>query len=260
MVSSRVVWPHELFAWMFENHHQAFIENILGGSTANIKKFWAHMPPRAGLADRDGWKEKAIPIAIHGDEVAISNIRGKSSKQVDCLSWTSLLATGQTRMTQFLIWFAFVHLCKKTGFSSTWSAFWAKLTLSLQALWTGRWPEQTMDGEAHPKAGQLLAGGFFAFVYCNRGDLDFMAAHFNLSHASSRMPCSLCSCTNIGPGDEQPWTDCNNEPSWLRGCLTDQELNFTHQACSKKSQVAVLQAKTNWKEPIPEISVTKRQA
>ena len=183
------------------------------------------MPPRAGLEQRQGWKDWAIPIAIHGDGVAVTNIRGKSSKQVDCLSWTSLLATGQTRMTQFLIWFAFSHLCRKSGFGSTWPVFWAKLALSLQALFSGRWPEKTMEGSDEPKAGQLLADGFFCLVYCNRGDLDWMASHFQLRHASSRRPCSLCSCTHIGPEDQQPWTDCNDEPSWLRSCTTDQELN-----------------------------------
>ena len=193
MTTTSVLWPHELFAWMWEKHHSAFVKNILGGSAANIEEFWKHMPERPGM--RRGFLNKkwCIPIAIHGDGVAVSNIRGKASKQVDCISWSSLLAKGQTRFTTFLVWFCFSHLVKKQGFGSTWTSFWKKLCLSLQALWHGVWPAD------HPLAGQPLAGGYYAVVYVTRGDLDWMAAHFQLRHPGSARPCALCQCTNSGP-------------------------------------------------------------
>ena len=100
--------------------------------------------------------------------VAVSNVRGKSSKQLDCLSWSSVLARGQTRFTTFLIYFCFSHLAKKKGFGCTWPSFWRHLCKSLQALWAGVWPDTTMDGLEHPWAGQPLAGGFFAVVYVTR--------------------------------------------------------------------------------------------
>ena len=45
-----------------------------------------------------------------------------------------------------------------------------------------------------------------------------MAGHFKLAHESSRQPCSLRKCTNLGVGqDEFPCTDVNWPPSWLPG-------------------------------------------
>ena len=52
--------------------------------------------------------------------IAVSNVRGKSSKQLDCLSWSSVLARSQTRFTTFLIYFCFSHLAKKKGFWFEW--------------------------------------------------------------------------------------------------------------------------------------------
>ena len=146
VVDNSVVWPHELFAWIWEHHHESFVENILGGTADNIRIFWNNMPPRSGMESKVGWKDRVIPIALHGDGVAVTAVRGKSSKQVNCLSWSSCLAKGQTRFTTFLIWFAFAHLCKKVGFGCTWPVFYSKLCLSLKALWTGLWPASSMNG------------------------------------------------------------------------------------------------------------------
>ena len=77
----------------------ALLPTSWGGSVDNIKQFWEKMPPRSGMEEKVGWKDKVIPIALHGDGEAVTAIRGKSSKQVDCLSWSSLLARGQTRFT-----------------------------------------------------------------------------------------------------------------------------------------------------------------
>ena len=236
MTTTSVLWPHEMFAWLWENHHTAFVESILGGDASNIERFWRNMPNRPGMQRRRSYKQWCIPIAIHGDGVAVSNVRGKSSKQLDCLSWSSVLARGQTRFTTFLVYFCFSHLAKKKGFGSTWPSFWKQLCKSLQALWAGVWPDTTMDGQEHPWAGQPLAGGFYAVVYVTRGDLDWMAAHFQLRHSGSSRPCALCGCTNAGPEDAQPWTDCNDEPSWKESIWTDKacQLDKTNKVSPKK--------------------------
>ena len=114
MTTTSVLWPHELFAWMWEKHHSAFVKNILGGSAANIEEFWKHMPERPGMR-RGSFKKWCISIAIHGDGVAVSNIRGKASKQVDCISWPSLLAKGQTRFTTFFGLVLLLSLSEEAG-------------------------------------------------------------------------------------------------------------------------------------------------
>ena len=223
LCSTTAIWPHELFAALWLHHRSAFDKYILGGNSSNIRAFWKTMPPRPGMESKAHWRDRCVPIGLHGDGVPIANTRGKGSRSIDCLSWTSLLATGPTKFGWFLIWFCYAHMCERKGFAGTWKAFWVRMCRSLVALWEGVWPQQDMEGQPEPRAGQPLADGLFAVVYVNRGDLEWLSGHFSLQHTSSRMPCSLCNCSNFGEGmDEAPWTDCNDPPSWLPTTLTDQ--------------------------------------
>ena len=53
-----------------------------------------HKEEEEAEEEQDEEQEEAIPL--HGDGVAVANIRGKRNRVVDCLSWSSLLATGPT--------------------------------------------------------------------------------------------------------------------------------------------------------------------
>ena len=222
MSSSSVIWPHQMFAGLYCFHRAAFDKFILGGSTG-VSDFWTHMPPRPQMLHRHDWREHCIPLAIHGDGVSVSNARGKGAKTVDALSWTSLLTSGPSKYTIFLIWLNFRHLTKQHGFCQTWKMFWKRLCQSLMALWAGVWPDTDENGQPHPLAGLPLAGGYWCVLYVVKGDLDFMSGHYHLNHSSSLTPCGLCACTNYGGGqDVVPWTDCNVPPSWERTCWTDE--------------------------------------
>ena len=149
--------------------------------------------------------------------------RGKGAKTMDTLSWTSLLSSAPSKLSVLLIWMCYSHLAKSQGYAPTWPCFWKRLTKSFVALFEGVWPQVGMNGAPDPKGGQPLAGGFCAILYVVRGDLEWMSKHFGLNHPSSRHPCSLCGCSNIGEEDEPyPWTDINDPPSWLPTCRTDQ--------------------------------------
>ena len=221
--STTAIWPHVLFAGLFEHRRAAFDKFILGGGPSKIKDFWAKMPGRPGLSMKPRWNELCIPLALHGDGVAISNVRGKSTKTIEAISWTSLLASGPSKFVMFLIWFSMSHLTKRSGFAQTWPAFWRRMCKSLRALFEGTWPAEDMEGHPDPRGGLPLAGGYCAVVYCNRGDLEWMSRQFLLRSSSSTMPCSLCNCTNIGRGvDIYPWTDVNDPPTWLETCVDDE--------------------------------------
>ena len=138
------------------------------------------------------------------------------------MCWTSLLSVGMTRMTHYLIWFAFGHLVKKEGFAQTWRTFWRKLCLSLQALSAGVWPTHTMEGEPEGRSGEELAGGFWGVIYVQRGDLEFMTKHFALNNVMSVQPCALCRASNRGVPGEIQWTDVNWPPTWADHCLSDE--------------------------------------
>ena len=263
-VTNAVIWPHELFAWIYENHKQGFLHSILGGSEENVKIFWRNMPSRPGLETKHGWREKCIPIAIHGDGVAVSNVRGKASKQADCISWTSLLGKGKTSLTTFLVWFCFRHLAKKGGFQCTWPQFWSRLCRSLQILFSGIWPSKTMNGEDEPRAGQELAGGFFALVYINRGDLDWVSGHFKLNHPSSNYPCCLCQCSNLPGAEERPWTDCNSKPLCGNHLARQMRLGWktTPPTASRRAAVQKsmsLRAETPRNEEVPPVTLAQKK-
>ena len=225
-VNSSVLWPHELWAGLWSFHPGAFVKFILGGQASNVEEFWRAMPAREGM-DTPGWRQHAVPIALHGDGVAVANVRGVSSKTADTWSWTSLLAKGHTRLTHFFIWFAFGHLTKNNGFGSTWKSFWRKLSESLRCLRTGKWPERTMNGGHEARAGQDLAGGFWGVVYVVRGDLEWMSKHFGFPSSTSSSPCALCRAGNRGIVGEIPWTDVNFPPRWAEHCWTDEARNQT---------------------------------
>ena len=212
-----------MFAALFTHHPRAFREHILGGGPDTVEAFWRVMAPRVGMERRRDWKRRCIPLGLHGDGISVANVRGKASKTAETLSWTSLLASGATRLTTYLIWFTFSHLTKKEGFGATWGTFWRRMCRSLWALWTGVWPEINMQDQVDARGGTPLAGGWWAVVYVCRGDLEWMASHFSLARTSSRSPCCLCRCTNIGTADEAfPWTDCNENPLWEETTYTDE--------------------------------------
>ena len=220
---TQVLWPHELFSAIYNFHPTAFVRFILGGGQEVVRNFWRRMPTRRGLRSRVGWDQWCVPLGLHGDGVAISNIRGAGQKVLDTLSWSSLLSTAPTRYSSYLIYFCFSHIQKKGGFANTWRAFWKKLARSFQILYSGVWPETTLEGAPEPRSGTPLAGGFWGVLYVNKGDLDWMSGHFNLAHSSSRYPCALCGCSNLGSGrDVYPWTDVRDVPTWEETCWTDE--------------------------------------
>ena len=220
-VNSSVLWPHEMWAGLWSFHPGAFLKFILGGRVENVEDFWRTMPRREGM-DTAGWEKQAVPIALHGDGVAVANVRGVSSKCADTWSWTSLLSTGHTKLTHYFIWFTFSHLAKKSGFATTWKSFWWKLSESLRCLRTGKWPDRTMQGLPEARAGQDLAGGFWGVLYVVRGDLEWMSKHFGMPTSTSAQPCALCGAGNTGAAGEVPWTDVNYPPRWAELCWTDE--------------------------------------
>ena len=217
------IWPHELFAGLFHYHRKAFDKFILGGNSGCVREFWSRMPTRQGMTNTPNWRDQLVPLALHGDGVAVSNVRGKGSKTVDTLSWTSLLSSASSKFSVFLIWFIQSHMVKTLGMMTTWRSFWWRLAKSLRALFDGTWPHIGMNGAPDPRGGQPLAGGFRGILYAVRGDLEWMSKHYELNHPASNLPCSLCACSNYGEDrDLYPWTDVNDPPSWLPTCLTDE--------------------------------------
>ena len=82
---------------------------------------------------------------------------------------------------------------------------------------------------AHPrcpsysKAGQDLAGGYFACLFALCGDLDAGCKYFKLPRWSSHSePCAICPCTYRGT---LSWQNNRSDAPWIRACFTPASWN-----------------------------------
>ena len=174
-----IVPPHALFSLLYHSNRQAF-DNMLLGSTNEISKFWdevastqkyQHHPVRR----RKDHKRLCIPLGLHGDGVAVTGINRSWQKSVDAFSWSSLLASGQTKLTNFLVFVAIQGILCTSPDKSTMDEFWRVLSWSLNALYRGRWPTSDHNNEPiqNDDAGKFLADGFYGCLWLVKGDLDF---------------------------------------------------------------------------------------
>jgi hypothetical protein len=218
-----MLYPHVLFAIMFSNFQQVFMDRVCGGRFVNISNFWKSMrgnpmyqnhPIRANPNHVD----KCIPLTLHGDGTPVVGCGKSWSKSVTAFSWTSALASAQTRFVNFLT----AIICTSILASKTaMDPFWNELVWILTWLAKGEWPDRDSKGnlfepgsfEFHMREHyRFLANGFFAILFILKGDLDYVANTLGLEHYS-RVPgnCALCKAnkTNI------PWTEFNESASWL---------------------------------------------
>ena len=225
-----------------ESMPKAFFASVLGGSEGNIPKFWEAMKnhpqvlTKPQLRDRQDL-HRVVPLALHslyGDGVAYMQVARAAGKSLEVLSWSSLLCTGPTKVTNFLIFCVVKSLCKDSGVFQTFPKAWKIICWSLQALAGGTWPVQDWEGNDfhdhasidYLKRGQPLADGLAAVVFVLRSDIDFLANHFHLNHPSSNNPCALCQATRQMDGC--PWTDCRPTALWRGTCWDNPSWSVAH--------------------------------
>ena len=92
--------PHEMFAAIFKHYPEQFRQRILPDTT-RLHEFWDEMqshPQMLGhpVQERTDYKNKCIPISLHGDGVPVAGVGKAWHKSMDAWSWCSLLGTGST--------------------------------------------------------------------------------------------------------------------------------------------------------------------
>ena len=222
-VDSLMLLPHELFAALWAWDQDFFVRHLCGGSADRIGQFWSAMEGHPALngespvAARADFRQKCIPLTMHGDGVACTGLAKSWSKSADALSWRSLLSKGSVKVTQFLIFVLSWSLMVVAGVNASWPTFLQKLAWSFQCLFTGKWPRRDYKGNEYAanspegrRAGQDLAGGYWACLWNLQGDLDFMHKAWGLAHASAGGRCNCCSANT----STHPWTDCSAGASW----------------------------------------------
>jgi len=84
-----------------------------------------------------------LPLAIHGDGFPCAGVGKAWSSVMDAWQWGSLLVTAKSKFCIFLI-FLVHHALRGT---KTLDDAFEKMVYSFNAIYEGRWPSLTWDGE-----------------------------------------------------------------------------------------------------------------
>ena len=173
--------PHELFATMFKSYNEFFRRCVCSGSD-ELVKFWNDMAGHPALNDNvvldiDDYKNKVVPLGLHGDGVPVKGIGKSWSESMSCYSFNSIVAPGgNTLETNFVIFMVFEHLISRKGACRTMNRFWKVMKWSFTALFNGKWPTEDPDGNAilSAQAGTDLAGGLRGMIFTVKGDWEYL--------------------------------------------------------------------------------------
>jgi hypothetical protein len=188
-----ILWPHKLFAAMYEGNVSEFIVRCCGGAVGNIKEFWTAQKDHPSFADhpmhnhpRFCYETHGVPISLHGDGTNVLSVGKKGAKHLDAISWNPVLSnSGVASLVNFFIVLVFqLTQLTKDGFD-TMDTVWMHITWSLYWLYQGVHPDRNhfnvlyteADGDLYIKRLTPLAGGFFGVLFFVRADLDFSQSH-----------------------------------------------------------------------------------
>jgi hypothetical protein len=215
--------PHELFASLHAAGDTVWMKGVLGrGGQQALKVFWdelQHMEwvqRHPGVAD---WERRGtlIPIGFYGDGAQFTK-----EESMTALTWSSLMGTGPSLDTRFLI----------TAVPTTWLApttldeIFAVLAWSFAAMLDGFYPPVDHKGcawKSGPRAevaGTLLAGGYRAGWAESRGDWDWQVKCYRLRGWSHNSCCHLCDATVDGA---LVYTNFSSDAPW-RGTLVSHDV------------------------------------
>eukprot|EP00959_Pyramimonas_sp_CCMP1952_P197406 4128288-Pyramimonas_sp.AAC.1 len=114
------------------------------------------------LMRKPDFKQKCMPLLIHGDGVPVSKSSG-----VMCISIGSLICDHLLSSLEKLFWLGGYYTrseVKESDLGATKTHFWKRLIYLLKVLETGCFPENDMDGNAFPDGSRQFArrNTFFA--------------------------------------------------------------------------------------------------
>ena len=137
--------PHEMFAHVYKHYKDAWSSMMMGGREEACSTFWTqveHHPQMSGhsVKSRRDYKNKCVPLGIHGDEVPVTGVGKVWSKLLLTFSWFSLLS-GHCSAMSSCIWISGIWCSMAVpGDNGTLHEFFKVLRWSLYWLWLGKWP------------------------------------------------------------------------------------------------------------------------
>lgn len=193
--------PHMMFSSLVESYHHIFEETF--GKGKDLEKFWSGVEksgddklPGHPMCLEKHWKEKTIPLFIHGDGVAFQN-----RDSIMVFSWGSLLGDKGSLEKHFLL-ASFPKSCTN---AKTWPPLWKWLKWSFESLGKGTHPTVDPDGKPLEKGspfwerrGQPLhPKGWRAVVWSLLGGHEYFSNTLKLPHWASHYPCWECDAQNF---------------------------------------------------------------
>ena len=204
--------PHLTF-WKLGVATPEFFHHLFSLEKSCLENFWKKVedlqdpklsdhPLKKGFSsfEKSSWREKTIPIIIHGDGVEYHN---RDSLMV--WSWAPLLNQLPSLESHSL-------LCvwpKSCQVPETFQPIWTWLKWSFEALAKGYhptvdpWGEPLKKGVMQDMQGQPLHTKHYrCFVWSILGDQEFFSNTLDLPHWASHYPCHQCDCQNFDGADD----------------------------------------------------------
>ena len=196
--------PHLQF-WSLGLHFPESFHDLFSLAKGDIPSFWDHVeavgdPALENHPLKKDWKEKTIPIILHGDGVEFQN-----RDSILTWSWAPLLNQKSSLKSHQLV-ACFPKSCSTT---STFDPIWEWLLWSFNALAKGFHPKEDSFGKPLKKgimadmAGHPLhCQGYRAVMWSILGDNEFFSNTLLLAHWASHFPCWNCDCQNYPEAEE----------------------------------------------------------
>ena len=218
MVDTSLFLPSQWLSSLQHPDLQYELEALFG-STADLEEFWNSQLPEDPkwkghpMLKKKNWKQKAIPVVIHGDGASY-----QKNDSLMTLSFSGLLKEGKTLDTN-LVLACFPKSSSAKGQGGTWDCIWSWLVWDFNNLFHNKFSKKDPWGADLPldmrdKADKpILADGFFIVVAGVLGDNDFMQNELFLPHWRHELPkpcCHLCT----GNKHDKNWFDFRTSAPW----------------------------------------------
>ena len=197
-----VFLPHQV--WASLGHNYPFHLEKMG--KCSLETFWSRVESSNDdkllnhpMTLEKDWKEKNVPLFLHGDGVELKN-----RDTLMCFSFGSLLSNMSSLESHWLC----ATFPKSATSDGTWPPIWKYLRWSFDALGKGYHPLEDPDGKplekgspffeckGQPLHPQGLKGTLWSII----GDQEFFSNALGLPHWNAHYPCHEC--------DGQNWEGC----------------------------------------------------
>ena len=211
-----ILLPHMLFSNLAKGYPSRFEELFVA---QNLEDFWTdalgkedeRIKNHPSLMLYPDWKQRTIPLFIHGDGVEFHE-----RDQLMVWSWGPLLSKASSCETNMLIG----AVPKSCTSASTWTPVMQQLVWSFNSLLKGAHPCVDHSGSALAKGSKLdlVKGqpltpmGYRCVIWSIQGDHDFFSNVLGLPHWSTSSPCWECDCSNNPVAPFAKWVK-NIKPS-----------------------------------------------